>query len=362
MTSTPPQRRHRGRRIALAAAAGLLAALPAPAHARTHALLPDLIEAPPSQVSIAVVGAQQQLIFESAAIDIGAGPLIVDGAKQNSDPNQPMTASQALLSSNGQIRANAFPNVGLIYFDYDHYHWHFKAFERYWLRRANDNATIVGDRKTGFCMGDRFIAVNAYKLPGESFKPGGQFAPDCMSGDLTSRSIREGISIGWGDNYVPQLEGQFLDVTHVANGRYYLVHTVNPVRALHESDYANDSSSLLISLTRSAPGAVPAVKVLAACAGTARCDPARRPRLVRRPQVLGARVGHRARCAPGRWTQHPRRFSYQWYRFGFILPAERSATYGVASSDAGKPLSCKVTAIGTYGTRTAGSAAVVARR
>jgi lysyl oxidase len=272
-----------------------------------------------------------------------------------------MTASQALLYSDGQVRT-AFANVGQIYFDVGHYHWHYRAFERYWLRRADTNGTVVEDHKTGFCLGDRFIAVKTYKLPGQSYKPSPLFATDCLSGKLTSNSIREGISVGWGDDYVPRLEGQLLDLSTVPDGRYVLVHTVNPVRALHESDYANDSSSLLLTLKRPSPGAAPVLKLLAKCAGTARCDPARRPKLKARPQVLGARVGHRARCAPGRWTQHPRRFYYQWFRFGFIMPSERGATYRVLGSDAGKPLSCRATAVGTFGTGTATSASAVAKR
>jgi hypothetical protein len=349
----------RAQPLAFALAALAVAALPASASARARALLPDLTEAAPSEVSMHPQDGQQQLVFESAAINTGAGPLIVDGAKTSADPNVAMTASQALLSSDGSIRANAFANVGQIYFDYDHYHWHFRGFERYWLRRASDQATVVGDHKTGFCLGDRFIAVNTYRLPGESYDPSRLFATDCWSGVLNRTSIREGISIGWGDNYVPQLEGQFLDVTTVPDGRYYLVHTVNPDRRLHESDYANDSSSVLLTLKRPAPGAVPAVRVLASCAGTSACDPKRAPRPLAKPRVLHARVGSAAQCTRGRWSAHPRRFYYQWYRYGFILPSARSATYRVPRADAGKPLSCRVTAVGTYGTRTArGSSAV----
>ena len=43
-----------------------------------------------------------------------------------------------------------------------------------------------------------------------------------------ARTIREGISPGFGDDYVPQREGQSIDVTGLPPGRYVLVHRANP--------------------------------------------------------------------------------------------------------------------------------------
>ena len=64
----------------------------------------------------------------------------------------------------------------------------------------------------------------------------------------SARSVREGISPGFGDDYVPIREGQSIDVTGVPPGRYVLVHRVNPDRALRESSYANDAASVAIEL------------------------------------------------------------------------------------------------------------------
>lgn len=350
---------HRTWRWTLIAVALTAATLPATAAAAPRTLPPDLVMAVPSKVSVILDAGRQQLIFESVAINMGAGPLIVDGAKQSTDPAVAMQASQALRRSDGSIKANAYPNVGEIYFDVAHFHWHLRAFQRFQLRRAKDNVTAAVDQKTGFCLGDRYIAVREYRLPGQSYDPSPLFSEDCWSGVQDRTSIREGISVGWADDYAPRLEGQLIDITSVPDGRYYLVHTVNPDRRLHESDLSNDSSSLLISLRRSAPGAIPALRILARCAGTARCDPKRAPRLVAKPAIVGARAGSTARCTPGRWTARPSRFYYQWYRFGFILPSARKATYRVPHADAGKPLTCRVMAVGTYGARSARSAAAM---
>ena len=81
--------------------------------------------------------------------------------------------------------------------------------------------------------------------------------------------MREGISPGYGDDYDPGREGQFVDVTNVPAGRYVLVHRSNPERTLEESDYENNAASVLVQLRRS--GAIPTVRVLARCPGSDTC-------------------------------------------------------------------------------------------
>ena len=87
-------------------------------------------------------------------------------------------------------------------------------------------ARLMRDRKTGFCLGDRYRV--AYPLPGRPSAP--RFGERCGKGAPRLLAIREGISIGWGDNYNPHLEGQEFEVTSLPPGRYVLVHRVNPGR------------------------------------------------------------------------------------------------------------------------------------
>jgi hypothetical protein len=60
--------------------------------------------------------------------------------------------------------------------------------------------------------------------------------------------VREGISPGFGDDYVPEKEGQSIDVTGLPPGRYVLVHRANPDRELRERSYADNAASVLIEL------------------------------------------------------------------------------------------------------------------
>ena len=82
-------------------------------------------------------------------------------------------------------------------------------------------------------------------------------------------ALIQGISVGYGDEYEPNLEGQSLSLNGVEDGRYLLVHRVNVDRALRESDYGNNASSLLLSLRRS--DGRPSVRVLRRCPASARC-------------------------------------------------------------------------------------------
>ena len=79
-----------------------------------------------------------------------------------------------------------------------------------------------------------------------------------------------GISVGWGDNYVPHLEGQEFEITTLPAGRYVLVHSVNRARDLRESDYGDNTASMAFDLSwprgRKLP---PRIDVVARCPGTA---------------------------------------------------------------------------------------------
>ena len=51
----------------------------------------------------------------------------------------------------------------------DHSHWHLFDFQRYELRRA-DGSVVVRDRKSGFCIGDRY-GVAPGRIAGRTFRP-----------------------------------------------------------------------------------------------------------------------------------------------------------------------------------------------
>ena len=149
----------------------------------------------------------------------------------------------------------------------DHEHWHLLEFERYELRRPGRRAPLVTDRKTGFCLGDRYRA-RGRDLPRRAPTP--VYTGRCGLGASARLRLVEGISVGYGDDYPANLEGQSLGVSGLDAGRYVLVHRVNAERLLRETNYGNNASSLLLGLRWRA--GEPRVRVLRRCPATEHCD------------------------------------------------------------------------------------------
>src|SRR5262249_30616048 len=104
---------------------------------------------------------------------------------------------------------------------------------------------------------------DAYETRALNRKP--VWTSECARGRSEARTVRQGISTGFGDDYVPQKEGQSIDVTGLKPGLYVLVHRANPDRVLRERSYANNAASALIALNGRG------VALLRRCGTGARC-------------------------------------------------------------------------------------------
>ena len=124
-----------------------------------------------------------------------------------------MALRQRIERSDGSVRTVPLRATLRYVRSADHSHWHVREFMRYELRTA-DGVRVVRDRKTGFCLGDRYRVEQA--LPGRA--PTARYSDRCGKGAPRLLKIREGISVGWGDNYLPHLEGQELEITVAAAG------------------------------------------------------------------------------------------------------------------------------------------------
>ncbi|MDQ3891216.1 MAG: lysyl oxidase family protein [Actinomycetota bacterium] len=252
--------------VPLALAAALAARLVVGAGEHAPPLLPDLDEAPPYSVSVERRAGEYVLAFGSAVDNVGRGPLVVVGERVGSARR--MIATQLILRPGGSSVAR--PLGPLVAYEHaeTHSHWHLHGFARYELRRVDGSEPLVRARKQGFCLGDRYDSNRSRRLAGEPRVA--RYTAECGKGQSERRSLREGISVGYGDDYAPYLEGQFVPLSGLRARRYLLVHRVNYSRALRESDYENNASSLLIELRRPA-GKPPRVRVLARCPDSATC-------------------------------------------------------------------------------------------
>jgi hypothetical protein len=230
------------------------------------ARLPDLDQELPRDLQVTSTGPsgarKYRLGFASAAFNVGDGPLIVSGRRPPGSAT--MTADQ--LVEREAEPAMVVEEVGRLRYvkSRDHEHWHLLDFERYHLRSVGGATSRRTDRKTGFCLGDRY---RARALPAGPTEP--RYTGRCGLGATARLGLVEGISVGYGDDYPANLEGQSLPLTGLLAGRYLLIHRVNVQRRLRESDYGNNGSSLLLRL-RWRAGA-PRIGVLRRCPDTDRC-------------------------------------------------------------------------------------------
>lgn len=232
--------------------------------------LPDLDQAAPGELSGRDAGTPAAprfyLGFESATGNVGGGPMTIEGSRADRSENE-MQVVQHISRPDGSTRSVSTDATLTYVRSPDHAHWHMLGFMRYELRGSNGDL-VAPDRKTGFCLGDRYrVALPLERTP-ES--PG--YPEECGKDEPELLRVQEGISVGYGDDYDAHVEGQEFDVTKLAAGQYLLVHRVNSDRQLEESDYENNASSMAFRL--SWPGGrkkSPRVVVLARCPDSATC-------------------------------------------------------------------------------------------
>ena len=88
--------------------------------------------------------------------------------------------------------------------------------------------------------------------------------------------------------------------------------------------------------------------------------PGTKPGNLEPPKVTGTgAVGSKLTCEKGTWSGVPSpSYQYQWLRSGTAISVATLSTYTVVSEDAGKFISCEVTATNTYGSASEASKAV----
>jgi hypothetical protein len=229
-----------------------------------RSLLPDLSPQSPRQLTVRAVqrgGSRRFMLgFRSAADNLGAGPLVVEARRDARRPSLLATTQVVTRRDGSEVRHTLPARLRYVH-SADHSHWHYLGFMRYELRRPGGGRRLGRDRKTGFCLGDRYPTPSHRPLRGR--RGLAAFASECGKGKPHLSGLREGISVGYGDNYDANLEGQEIEITDLPTGRYILVNTVNPDHSLAERTYRNNRSRAVIRIARNARGR-PTVRLLRA--------------------------------------------------------------------------------------------------
>ncbi|WP_447007513.1 lysyl oxidase family protein [Saccharothrix isguenensis] len=231
-----------------------------------------------------------RLRFTTSVDNVGDGPLLIYGTRSDTGQQQ-MTSRQAFQSAvDGSIPASyeqaQHQLPATMYYESApaHQHWHMLDFEYFQLRTPSGD-TVVTDRKNGFCLGDRYPTADRLKnRPARDGSPAAELAEALRSNRCghhapDALSVVQGISVGYGDDYVHTVDFQWLDITGVRSGVYDVVNVVNGDRSLVERSYSNNASSMAISVRwPSADGSPPSqvieppqVRLLRSCPGQERC-------------------------------------------------------------------------------------------
>jgi hypothetical protein len=259
--------------LAVPVVAAPFAVDPAPRpHLSVAQLLPDLEQRPPADLSLEtkVRGGRRHFLlgFDSATDNVGLGPVIVSARRPNRGTPF-MRAAQIIRLTGG--RRQTLPGVGTLRYVYSstHTHWHVMGFQRYELRRATDNALLLRDRKSGFCLTDHFAHAPG-QLQNEPRVP--IFKGYCERGRPQALAVYQGTSVGYTDRYPSHFHGQNLDVTRIPAGTYVLVHRANRSLLFRELRYENNAGSLRIRIMwPNGRRNRPSVRVLRRCPDSDRC-------------------------------------------------------------------------------------------
>jgi Lysyl oxidase len=121
----------------------------------------------------------------------------------------------------------------------DHQHFHFMDASKYSLWDQGKNAEVSPASKIGFCLGDSLRLSG--NTPAHYGQAGGSF---CEYGHPESASVTMGVSAGWRDDYGYQLALQWVDVSDVLPGQYWLRSDIDPDGVIAEGPGTNSPTEV----------------------------------------------------------------------------------------------------------------------
>ena len=197
-------------------------------------LLPNLRPLPASDIQL-VLNAQSQpleLRFGATNWNSGDGRLVIL-ARSGDTGTQKQRVDQRIYNTCGSSRD---VKAGDFTWHPAHNHFHFDGFANYFLTPVSSTSSGRNGSKTSFCIMDT-TSINP-QLWGAS----GQTYSTC--GNVT-----QGMSVGWGDTYGSQLDGQSISATALPPGDYKLEINVDPFNRIVETDETDNWSCVLLKFT-----------------------------------------------------------------------------------------------------------------
>jgi hypothetical protein len=181
------------------------------------------------------------LRFSSAVPNIGSGPLEIRSESHGTGHHHEPSVFQRVYNDAGGYTDHA---SGSFVWHEAHGHIHFEAFMQTNLRAVTEGDgvgdLVVSGFKTSFMLEDSTVYNNT--LPGHPSTRGYY-----RTGTL------QGISVGWADVYHRNLPDQWIDVTNVPAGTYWLESIVDPENNIRESNEDNNITRIQVTIGGSQP-------------------------------------------------------------------------------------------------------------
>ncbi len=116
-----------------------------------------------------------------------------------------------------------------------HHHWHLQHVAAYSLWNSQKSAEVAPSQKVGFCLEDSEHVENIGPEQGVYVDYGAHPREFCRQYQPEATEVFEGISEGWRDVYDASLAYQWVDLSDVLPGEYWLRAEVNPEHFIHEA-------------------------------------------------------------------------------------------------------------------------------
>lgn len=220
----------------IAMAGALLVPLTATAVDAQAPDLPDLISVPPTRVQdpeqVTWRGETDLVIrFDGHVTNVGSGPLDLYG--------NPSSGTVAQRARSGDTWVDV-ANPEVVYQTADgHNHWHLMKVARYSLWNEARTAEVAPGQKVGFCLYDVSSVPGAPVVDPMFYT--GPVVRFCEVGNPDATQLRMGISAGYQDVYDKSLTYQWVEVSDVSPGVYWVAAQIDPDNVVVEENENNNT-------------------------------------------------------------------------------------------------------------------------
>jgi Lysyl oxidase len=200
-----------------------------------------------------VVPGRVHIRLTNAVPNIGLGPLMIYPAAGSTETFRQAVFQRVLVDGNGDgdgtDNTDSFFDraAGNFVFHPSHNHFHVDNWAQYYIREVlpgdGVGKIIYSGNKTSFCLLDSAT----YTTQPSQGNTGPRRFFQCGT-------TLQGISVGWEDIYPKELPDQWIDITSILPGEYWLESVVDPGNLILELDETNNVARVKLTI---APGDLP---------------------------------------------------------------------------------------------------------